>query len=130
MDEFGMGSTNAYSAFGPVLSPWSIKVDKMLSPGGSSGGSAAALAARTCFAYVCFITPIRYAQLTKVTLNSAVGSDTGGSIRLPASWSGLFGIKPTYGRSSRFGLIQYASSLDTPALLTKNAEDAETLLGM
>jgi Asp-tRNA(Asn)/Glu-tRNA(Gln) amidotransferase A subunit family amidase len=81
----------------------------LLSAGGSSGGSAAALAAGTC--------------------DASIGSDTGGSIRLPASYCGLLGLKPTYGRVSRYGLISYASSMDTPSIMAKNTRDLRTVLG-
>ena len=109
MDEFAMGSSNETSAFGPVVNPWkSAGSNADLTPGGSSGGSASSVAADLCLA--------------------ATASDTGGSIRQPAAFTGTVGIKPTYGRASRFGMVAFASSLDQAGPITKTVEDAALLL--
>src|SRR5215467_3925940 len=109
-DEFAMGSSNETSFFGPVISPWRRKgANTPLVPGGSSGGSAAAVAASICL--------------------GATGTDTGGSIRQPAAYTGVVGIRPTYGRCSRWGIVAYASSLDQAGPLARTVRDAAILLG-
>ena len=109
MDEFAMGSANETSTYGPVTNPWRRgNEDTALTPGGSSGGSAAAVAADLCLA--------------------ATGTDTGGSIRQPAAFTGITGIKPTYGRCSRWGIVAFASSLDQAGPMTKSVRDAAIML--
>jgi aspartyl-tRNA(Asn)/glutamyl-tRNA(Gln) amidotransferase subunit A len=109
LDEFAMGSSNETSAFGNVINPWRAKdSNQNLVPGGSSGGSSAAVAADLCLA--------------------ATGTDTGGSIRQPAAVTGRVGLKPTYGRCSRFGIVAFASSLDQAGPMTKTVRDAAILL--
>ena len=107
MDEFAMGSSNETSVYGDVINPWKID-ERNLTPGGSSGGSAAAVAAELCLA--------------------ATGTDTGGSIRQPAAFTGIVGIKPTYGRCSRWGVIAFASSLDQAGPMTKTVRDGAIML--
>ncbi|MBM9595316.1 Asp-tRNA(Asn)/Glu-tRNA(Gln) amidotransferase subunit GatA [Roseitranquillus sediminis] len=110
MDEFAMGSSNETSTYGNVVNPWRRGNDEAaLTPGGSSGGSAAAVAADLCL--------------------GATGTDTGGSIRQPAAFTGIVGIKPTYGRCSRWGIIAFASSLDQAGPMAKSVRDAAILLG-
>src|ERR1700728_1251362 len=122
MDEFAMGSSNETSHYGPVASPWlppnwsaaqgraALAADKrgLLVPGGSSGGSASAVSARLCLA--------------------ATASDTGGSIRQPAAFTGICGIKPTYGRCSRYGMVAFASSLDQAGPIARTVRDAAIML--
>jgi aspartyl-tRNA(Asn)/glutamyl-tRNA(Gln) amidotransferase subunit A len=110
MDEFAMGSSNETSAYGPVISPWRRKdgSNAAITPGGSSGGSAAAVAAR--------IAP------------GVTGTDTGGSIRQPAAFTGITGIKPTYGRCSRWGIVSFASSLDQAGPMARTVRDCAILM--
>ena len=107
MDEFAMGSSNETSCYGNAVKPWSLAGEKR-TPGGSSGGSASAVAADLCL--------------------GATGTDTGGSIRQPAAFTGIVGIKPTYGRVSRFGVVAFASSLDQAGPMTKTVRDAAIFL--
>ena len=111
MDEFAMGSSNMTSAYGAVTNPWQRRQDRtaVLVPGGSSGGSAAAVSARLAM--------------------GATGTDTGGSIRQPASFCGVVGMKPTYGRCSRWGVVAFASSLDHPGPFARTVADCAILLG-
>ncbi len=108
LDQFAMGSANLTSYFGASINPWEGENGEKLVPGGSSGGSSAAVAAGLVLA--------------------ATGTDTGGSIRQPAAYTGIVGLKPTYGRCSRWGIIAYASSLDQAGPMTKNVEDAAIML--
>ncbi|MDG1416182.1 MAG: Asp-tRNA(Asn)/Glu-tRNA(Gln) amidotransferase subunit GatA [Maricaulis sp.] len=108
MDEFAMGSSNETANTGPVVNPWKGTTDGNLTPGGSSGGSASALAADLCF--------------------GSTGTDTGGSIRQPASFTGTVGVKGTYGRTSRWGVVAFASSLDHPGPFGKTVKDSAMLL--
>lgn len=108
LDQFAMGSSNESSYFGSVISPWKGPDGKDLTPGGSSGGSSAAIAARLCPA--------------------ATGTDTGGSIRQPAAYTGTAGIKPTYGRCSRWGVVAFASSLDQPGAMARTVRDNAIML--
>ena len=108
MDEFAMGSSNETSVYGPAVNPWKVD-ERALTPGGSSGGSASAVAADLCLA--------------------ATGTDTGGSIRQPAAFTGIVGLKPTYGRCSRWGIVAFASSLDQAGPMTKTVRDASIMLG-
>lgn len=110
MDEFAMGSSNMTSGYGAVTNPWQRLQDRSaaLVPGGSSGGSAAAVSARLAM--------------------GATGTDTGGSIRQPASFCGVCGVKPTYGRCSRWGVVAFASSLDHPGPFARTVNDCAILL--
>jgi aspartyl-tRNA(Asn)/glutamyl-tRNA(Gln) amidotransferase subunit A len=107
MDEFAMGSSNETSVYGDAVNPWKVG-DEKLTPGGSSGGSASAVAADLCL--------------------GATGTDTGGSIRQPAAFTGITGIKPTYGRVSRWGVVAFASSLDQAGPMTKDVRDSAIML--
>ena len=107
MDEFAMGSSNETSVYGNAINPWKVD-DRDLTPGGSSGGSASAVAADLCLA--------------------ATGTDTGGSIRQPAAFTGITGLKPTYGRVSRWGIVAFASSLDQAGPMTKDVRDCAIML--
>ena len=109
LDEFAMGSSNMTSAYGPVQNPWTRADGAALVPGGSSGGSCAAVAARVAV--------------------GATATDTGGSIRQPASFCGIVGVKPTYGRCSRWGIVAFASSLDQAGPVARTVEDCAVLLG-
>ncbi|WP_339947534.1 Asp-tRNA(Asn)/Glu-tRNA(Gln) amidotransferase subunit GatA [uncultured Albimonas sp.] len=109
MDEFAMGSSNETSCYGPAVNPWRAKgSNRDLTPGGSSGGSASAVAAALCL--------------------GATGTDTGGSIRQPAAFTGIVGVKPTYGRCSRWGIVAFASSLDQAGPMAKTVRDAAIML--
>ncbi|MEG8098826.1 Asp-tRNA(Asn)/Glu-tRNA(Gln) amidotransferase subunit GatA [Candidatus Liberibacter brunswickensis] len=109
MDEFAMGSSNETSYYGPVISPWKIVgSEEKFTPGGSSGGSSAAVASFLCA--------------------GSIGTDTGGSVRQPASFTGTVGIKPTYGRCSRMGIISFAPSLDQAGIITRSVRDSAILL--
>jgi len=135
LDEFAMGSSNLHSHFGPALNAH----NRGHVAGGSSGGSASSVASGACLASVALLLTL-FTSMSSYSRTlthrffffccSALGSDTGGSVRLPASYQGIVGLKPTYGTFSRWGLVAYASSLDTPGLLVEAVEDSELLFGL
>lgn len=129
LDQFAMGSGTVDSIYGPTRNIWGSSDDSsdFFITGGSSGGSATAVATATCYAFVIYILYIFQSYRLELYY-SAIGSDTGGSTRNPASYCGLVGLKPTYGLLSRLGLIPLVNSMDVPGILTRTVDDCVSVL--